>query len=75
MRQDRPGLTVLDDQNRQGRVAAVLGEEAIAHCNLRHGAVAWDRARVRGIGHTPTHAVRTPRPEGHMSALAPLALL
>eukprot|EP00969_Alexandrium_andersonii_P068571 3025279-Alexandrium_andersonii.AAC.1 len=66
MRQDRPGLTVLDDQDRQGRITAVLGEEAIVHCNLRRGMAPWDRAHVRGIGHTPANAVRAPRPEGHM---------
>eukprot|EP00969_Alexandrium_andersonii_P118692 5248450-Alexandrium_andersonii.AAC.1 len=27
-RQDSPGLAVLDDEDRQGRIAAVLGEEA-----------------------------------------------
>eukprot|EP00969_Alexandrium_andersonii_P067112 2960274-Alexandrium_andersonii.AAC.1 len=36
MRQDRPGITVFDDQDSQGRLAAVLSEEAIVHCNLRH---------------------------------------
>eukprot|EP00969_Alexandrium_andersonii_P178987 7913122-Alexandrium_andersonii.AAC.1 len=75
MRQDRPGFTVFDDQGCQGRIAAVVGEEAIAHCNLRHGVHARDGARARGVRHPPTHAARAPRPERHASALASLALL
>eukprot|EP00969_Alexandrium_andersonii_P066275 2922789-Alexandrium_andersonii.AAC.1 len=75
MRQDRPGLTVFDDQDCQGRAAAVLCEEAIVHCNLWHGVLARDGARVWGVGHPHTHAARAPRPERHVSALVPLALL
>eukprot|EP00969_Alexandrium_andersonii_P009260 405652-Alexandrium_andersonii.AAC.1 len=36
VRQDRPGLTVFEDQDSQGRIATALCEEAIVHCNLRH---------------------------------------
>eukprot|EP00969_Alexandrium_andersonii_P026885 1172943-Alexandrium_andersonii.AAC.1 len=36
MRQDRPRIAILDYQDSQGRVTGVFGEEAIAHCDLRH---------------------------------------
>eukprot|EP00969_Alexandrium_andersonii_P108123 4770614-Alexandrium_andersonii.AAC.1 len=48
VRQNGAGVAILDDQDCRRRVAAILGEEAIAHCNLwyrvgtREGARAGD---------------------------------
>eukprot|EP00969_Alexandrium_andersonii_P184436 8148215-Alexandrium_andersonii.AAC.1 len=36
MCQDRPRTAVLGHQDGQSRVVGVFGEEAIAHCDLRH---------------------------------------
>eukprot|EP00969_Alexandrium_andersonii_P104491 4610673-Alexandrium_andersonii.AAC.1 len=65
MRQDRPGPAVCDDQDSQRSLAAVVCGEAIVHCNLRYCVLTRDGARVRGVGHPPTHAVRAPRAEQH----------
>eukprot|EP00969_Alexandrium_andersonii_P307323 13585282-Alexandrium_andersonii.AAC.1 len=75
MRQDGLRAPVLDDEDRQGRVATVLGEEAVAHGNLRHGVLARESAGVGSVRHPPTHAVRAPRPEWHARAFVPLSLL
>eukprot|EP00969_Alexandrium_andersonii_P218494 9651660-Alexandrium_andersonii.AAC.1 len=65
MRQDRPGITVLDHQDSQRGVAPVLCEEAIVHCDLRHDVLTRDGAHVRCIGHPAPHTVRAPRAERH----------
>eukprot|EP00969_Alexandrium_andersonii_P371592 15479869-Alexandrium_andersonii.AAC.1 len=33
-RQGRSRVTILDDEDRQRRVAAIFGEEALVHCDL-----------------------------------------
>eukprot|EP00969_Alexandrium_andersonii_P115924 5126538-Alexandrium_andersonii.AAC.1 len=63
MRQYGPRVPVLDDKDGQGRFTSVLREEAIVHCDLRDGMLTRESASVRGIGHTPAHAVRAPRLE------------
>eukprot|EP00969_Alexandrium_andersonii_P089964 3972422-Alexandrium_andersonii.AAC.1 len=65
MRQDRPGFTVCDDQDSQGRIAAVLRGEATVHCNLRRCMLPRNGARALGVGHPPAHAARAPRAERH----------
>eukprot|EP00969_Alexandrium_andersonii_P117479 5197196-Alexandrium_andersonii.AAC.1 len=39
VRQGSPGLTVLDDQDSQGRITAALRGDAIVHCDLRRRAL------------------------------------
>eukprot|EP00969_Alexandrium_andersonii_P204183 9021880-Alexandrium_andersonii.AAC.1 len=52
MRQDRPRIAILDDQDGQGRVAGVFGKEAMIHCDLRHVMCTSGGTRARQIGHS-----------------------
>eukprot|EP00969_Alexandrium_andersonii_P105108 4637373-Alexandrium_andersonii.AAC.1 len=43
------GAALLQHQDRQGRVRPGLREEAIIHCCLRNGVIAWEDTNARGV--------------------------